>query len=90
MRDSSISERPQLIRHKDSIDESSTDGMADCLTQTVLRVQKCVAISMLSRAEGHGFDSRGWPAGRPAISRKVSVVSFLLGRGMHAEVDNRT
>ena len=37
---------------------SPADEMAEWLTQSALRVQTCIAMSTLSRAGGHGFDSR--------------------------------
>ena len=53
-----------------------TDGMAEWLTQFALRVQTCIAVSTLSQAGGHRFHSRVWPA----TAKKVSMVSFLLGK----------
>ena len=38
-----------------------TDETAEWLTQSALRLQMCIAMSTLSRAEGHGFDFRSRP-----------------------------
>ena len=60
--------------------EDITDGMAECLRQPSLRVQTCIAMSTLSRAGGHEFDSR---------SRLLQGLFFTFSPRLNAGLDIR-